>query len=101
MQVHVILTLPHAKSAAAVTNSRWRDDIRLHNIHYYHCISFHVIFCMHVVQAGACSVQHHAGQVQESQHDQDCEAAGGVCGGQGGAGVHPLCDPAAHIARPD
>ncbi len=56
---------------------------------------------MHAVQAGAGSVQHHAGQVQEGQHDQNREAAGGVCGGQGGAGVHPLCDPAAHIAGPD
>lgn len=56
---------------------------------------------MHAVQAGADSVQHDAGQVQEGQHDQNREAAGGVCGGQGGAGVHPLCDPAAHIAGPD
>ena len=59
------------------------------------------VMALHALQAGAGSLQHHAGQVQEGQHDQNREAAGRVCRGQGGARVHPLCDPAAHIASPD
>ena len=53
------------------------------------------------LQAGEGAVQHHTGQVQEGQHDQGGETAGGVRGGQGGPRLHPLCDPAPHRPRPN
>lgn len=33
------------------------------------------------VQAGTGAVQHILGQVQEEQHEQDHQEAGGLCGG--------------------